>query len=125
MNEPQTPSSDRDGPYTDHPVLSALPADVCQRIADQIARDRKIGAIETLLDFAGSDLGLKQAKDIILRLPSPLPEVGKQATAAKLVSGKIDKAGTTLKLYRDGTFTATKGFFTSEPDPLGRFFPRN
>lgn len=51
----QMPSRDGDGPYADHPVLSGLPCGVRQRIADQIALDRKIGAIKTLRDALDMD----------------------------------------------------------------------
>lgn len=40
---------------------------------------------------------------------------------AKLASGKIDKTGTTLTLYRDGTFTTMGLFRTSDPDRLVGF----
>ena len=42
-------------------------------------------------------------------------------TGPKLASGKIDKGGTTLTLYRDGSFTTTGMIFTSEPDRLVAF----
>lgn len=116
----QIPSGDDDGPYADHPVLSGLPRGVRQRIADQIELDRKIGAIKTLRDAL--DMGLKDAKDTIDGLPRPEPggnaQPGRQATPAKVASGRIDKGGTTLTLYQDGTFTTTGMIFTSEPDRL-------
>jgi hypothetical protein len=103
-----------DGPYANHPVLSALPREVRQRIADQLKHDRKIGAIKTLRDALDVDISIKDAKDIIDGLHLP-------GTSTKLASGKIDKGGTTLTLYRDGTFTTTAMIFTSEPDRLVAF----
>ena len=123
MGEHQTSSSDGDGPYANHPVLSGLSRGVRQRIADQIGHDKKIGAIKTLHDAL--DISLKDAKDTIEGLPQPGPggkaQPGTQARPAKLASGKIDKAGTTLTLYRDGTFTTTGMIFTSDPDRLVAF----
>lgn len=51
-----------DGPYA---VLLDLPHGVRQQIADQLKRDRPIGAIKTLRDALGADIGLKEAKHII------------------------------------------------------------
>lgn len=127
MAEQQIPSGDGenlgDGPYADHPVLSALPRGVRQRIADQIGHDKKIGAIKTLRDAL--PMSLKDAKDTIDGLPRLGPgekaQPGTQASPAKLASGKIDKGGTTLTLYRDGTFTTTGMIFTSDPDRLVGF----
>ncbi|WP_165827890.1 SHOCT domain-containing protein [Mycobacterium colombiense] len=124
MGEEQITSGDPedfgDGPYADHPMLSALPRGVRQRIADQIRRDRRIGAIKTLRDAVGPHLGLKEAKDIIdgLDVADGTRQPGKQAMPMQLASGKIDKGGTTLTLYRDGTFTTTGLIFTSDPDRL-------
>ncbi|WP_234788789.1 SHOCT domain-containing protein [Mycolicibacterium iranicum] len=109
-----------DDPYASHPTLSALPRDVRRRIADQLALDRKIGAIKTLRENADGNLGLKEAKDIIDDLPKLRMQAqpGQLAQPVELASGKIDKGGTTLTLYRDGTFTTTGMIFTSEPDRL-------
>src|ERR1700722_11394766 len=103
MIEPQTPSSGRDDPYATHPVLSDLPADVRQLIADQIARDKPIGAIKTLRDAAGGHMGLKEAQDVIdgLQRPRNQGQTGGQTWSVKRASGKIDK-GTTLTFYSDG-----------------------
>ncbi len=120
MNEQPTGG---DGPYVDHPVLADLPRGVRQRIAEQVALNRKIGAIKTLRDHR--DMSLTDAKDVIDGLSPPGPtrsaHPGTQARAATLASGKIDKAGTTLTLYRDGTFTTRGMIFTSNPDRLVAF----
>jgi hypothetical protein len=128
MGEQQIPSSDGeslgDGPFTDHPVLSALSRDVRQQIADQLQLGRTIGAIKTLRDAIGTrDIGLKDAKDIIdgLQQPGTQAQPGKQAWPTKLASGRIDKGGTTLTLYRDGTFTTMGLFRTSDLDRLVAF----
>lgn len=127
MDEQQIPSGDRegigDGPYADHPVLSTLPRGVRQRIADLLAQGKPIGAIKVLRDNVGGDLGLKDAKDIIDRLQPPRkqPQPRNQPRPTMLASGKIDKGGTTLTLYRDGTFTTTGMIFTSDPDRLVAF----
>ena len=119
MTEHSLPSGD--GPYADHPVLAPLSRVVRQSIADQIAHNRNIGAIKTLRDaLGGSNIGLKEAKDVIdglVELGDPT-RPGSSSAPVKVVSGKIDKAGTTLTLYRDGTFTTTGMIFTSNPDRL-------
>jgi hypothetical protein len=118
MGEQQIPSGDGeslgDGPYADHPVLSAVPIDVRLQIADQLKRDKKLTAIKTLIDALDGDIRIAEAKEIIEGLQQP-------GTPTKLASGKIDKGGTTLTLYRDGTFTTTGMIFTSEPDRLVAF----
>ena len=125
MGEQQIPSGDGenhgDGPYADHPVLSALPRAVRQRIAEQLKHDKKIGAIKTLHDAI--DIRLGEAKAIIDGLPHPgeTSPAGEYARPTKLASGKIDKGGTTLTLYQDGTFTTTGMIFTSDPDRLVAF----
>jgi hypothetical protein len=129
MREQQLPSGDPeslgDGPYADHPMLSALPREVRQEIANQIRLGGKIEAIRTLRDAVGPHLRLKEAKDIIdgLDVIDDTMQPGKQAMPlqAKLASGKIDKGGTTLTLYRDGTFTTMGLFRTSHPDRLVAF----
>jgi len=116
LSEHQLPSGA--GPYADHPRLATLPREVRQNIADQIAHNRPIGAIKTLRDAIGGSLG--EAKSIIdglVELGDP-GRPGSTAAPVKLASGKIDKAGTTLTLYRDGTFTTTGMFLTSSPDRL-------
>lgn len=117
------PESVGDGPYASHPVLSALPSGVRQRIADQIAHDRKIAAIKTLRDALDGGISLKDAKDTIDGLEQPGNQVQprSQARPAQLASGKIDKGGTTLTLYRDGTFTTKGLIFSSDPDRLVGF----
>lgn len=112
-----------DDPYADHPVLSALPPALRQRIADQIRHGKKIGAIKTLRDALDGDIGLAEAKDVIDGLPHPGNDAqpGNQALPTKLASGKIDKGGTILTLYRDRTFTTTGIIFTSDPDRLVAF----
>lgn len=118
MAEQQVTSGD--GPYAHHPVLAVLPRAVRQSIADQVAHNRPIGAIKTLRDALGGDnIGLKEAKDVIDGLNEAEP--GSSAPPVKLASGKIDKGGTTVTLYRDGTFTTTGMIFTSEPDRLVAF----
>jgi len=122
MTEHPLPSGD--GPYADHPVLAPLSRVVRQSIADQIAHNRNIGAIKTLRDaLGGSNIGLKEAKDVIdglVELGDPT-RPGSSSAPVKVVSGKIDKVGTTLTLYRDGTFTTTGMIFTSNPDRLVGF----
>ena len=122
MTEHPLPSGD--GPYADHPVLAPLSRAVRQSIADQIAHNRNIGAIKTLRDaLGGSNIGLKEAKDVIdglVELGDPT-RPGSSSAPVKVVSGKIDKVGTTLTLYRDGTFTTTGMMFTSNPDRLVGF----
>ena len=118
MGEQQIPSGDgesfADDPYADHPVLSALPREVRQQIADQLKRDRRIAAIKILREALDGDISIKDAQRIIDGLQRP-------GTPTELASGKIDKGGTTLTLYRDGTFTTTGMIFTSEPDRLVSF----
>ena len=120
MDKQQTPSGDRESlghdPYASHPVLSAVPREVRQRIVDQLEHDSLIGAIKTLRDAVDGDISLKEAKDVIDGLRQP----GKQTWSVKLASGKIDK-GTTLTFYRDGTFIVARTFATSEPDRLVGF----
>ena len=122
MGEQQISLGDGDGPYANHHVLSGLPRGVRQDIADQIGLGRPIGAIKTLRDATGGNLGLKEAKDIIdgLKRPGELSP-GASPNPTKPASGKIDKAGTTLTLYRDGTFTTTGMIFTSNLDRLVAF----
>ena len=129
MSEQQGPPVGGDGPYAEHPVLGGHSRAVRQRIADQIAWGRPIGAIKTLREAAGSGLGLKEAKDIIDGLARPGPggsaQPGGSARRAEVASGKIDKAGTTFTLYRDGTFTTTGLLFTSDTDRLVGFSAEN
>jgi ribosomal protein L7/L12 len=128
MVEQHVPSSDGEsadeGPYADHPVLSALPCDVRQQIADQLKVGKKIGAIALLREAIGTkEIGLRDAKDIIdgLQQPGGQAQSGASTWQTKLASGRIDKAGTTLALYRDGTFTTMGLFRTSDPDRLVAF----
>jgi hypothetical protein len=52
-----------DGPYAE---LLKLPLGVRQQIADQLKRDRPIGAIKTLREALGTEnVGLKEAKNLI------------------------------------------------------------
>lgn len=122
MTEHQLPSGD--GPYADHPVLAPLARTVRQSIADRDRPRQKNRGDKTLRDaLGGSNIGLKEAKDVIdglVELGDPT-RPGSSSAPVKVVSGKIDKAGTTLTLYRDGTFTTTGMIFTSNPDRLVGF----
>lgn len=117
-------ASPDEGPFADHPELSSLSREVRLRIADELARGRLLGAVKTLLDAKGpKSMRIQQAREIIegLELREASAQSEGQTWTVKLASGKIDKGGTLLTLYQDGTFT-TKGLFaTSDPDHLLAF----
>jgi hypothetical protein len=93
-------------------VLSALPRGVRQRIAEQVEQDDGMGAAKTLR--GALNIGWWRSQEVIGGLP-------RSASRTTLASGKIDKGGTTLTLYRDGTFTTMGLFSTSKPDRLVAF----
>lgn len=94
MTEHPLPSGD--GPYADHPVLAPLSRVVRQSIADQIAHNRNIGAIKTLRDaLGGSNIGLKEAKDVIdglVELGDPT-RPGSSSAPVKVVSRENRQGG--------------------------------
>lgn len=101
-------------------------SDESDRFLDQLVsiledlRDNKIGIFDA---DAWDERRRKVAKDVIdglVELGDPT-RPGSSSAPVKVVSGKIDKVGTTLTLYRDGTFTTTGMIFTSNPDRLVGF----
>lgn len=123
MGDQQSGGNSVSDPYADHPILSTLPVSVRQQVSEYVALNKPINAIKVTRD-AMPGLGLKEAKELIEELrqsgdrPQPRSQSGIQPRSTQLVSGIIDKGGTTLTIYRDGTFTVKGLFFTSEPDRL-------
>ncbi|MCM3897083.1 SHOCT domain-containing protein [Gordonia sputi] len=115
MTEPEI-----SGPYADHPQIGELPVEVRMRIADALAAGKPIKAIQVLHKAAPSH-GLATNRSIVESLPiigpGDSPTSGPSITAPELASGQIDSS-TTLRLYRDGTYTTTGLFLTSAPDTL-------
>lgn len=114
-----------DDPYGDDPVLSALPREARQRIADQIAQGKRLAAMNTLRMAVGGGFANPELKRAYEAFGS-YGTAGKTAEEEQplkltLASGKIDNGGTTLALYKDGTFTTTGLFRTSEPERLIAF----
>lgn len=120
--------SNEDDPYGDDPVLAALPRQVRQQIAEQFAQGKRFAAMNTLRKAIGGGLGNPE----LARAGQALGEYwqsGKSAQTDKsaaplkitVASGAVDKTGTTLTLYDDGTFTTRGLLRTSEPDRLVAF----
>ena len=93
-------------------MLSALPREVRQQIAEQVEQDDGMGAAKTLR--GALNIGWWRSQEVIGGLP-------RSASRTTLASGKIDKGGTTLTLYRDGTFVTMGMIFNSAPDRLVGF----
>jgi hypothetical protein len=97
---PDDPEGAGEGSYASHPVLSQLPRDVRQRIAEQIEQADGLGAAKTLR--SSMDMGWWRAQQVIGEI---VGELTRSPSETKLASGRIDKSGTTLTIYADGTFS--------------------
>lgn len=111
---PGSPESHGDGPFASHPILSEVPRDVRQQIAAKIEQNDGVGAAKILRGAV--KLGWWRSNDIIGGIMNSAKPTG----PSKLASGVVDKGGTTVTLFGDGTFT-TRGFTTSQPDRLVAF----
>lgn len=124
MGEQQNFSYDSEstgaGPFATHPALGALPREVRQQIADLLAQNKKVAAIKLILESVGvENIGLKEAKELAEGLKSAARQA--QPSDQTWATGTINKGGTILTLYQDGTFTTKGPIFTSRRDRLIAF----